>query len=122
MITIDFEYKLDVDYSFQHRYRSKAINFYFMKEMLFGLTTCMVILVIYFDYLDRFRGNDIYMESHLAANGTVVTSICMDEDECYGVGNYDFSELKPRKQYLTTEERLESSKVNLEAFKEWTLL
>lgn len=96
MITIDFAYKVDVDYTFQHRYRSKAINFYFLKEMFFGLLTCLFMLYIYFDYLDRFRGEDVYFKSKLDSNGTVVTTICKDTVLCYYNEGYDFSQLEPR--------------------------
>jgi hypothetical protein len=65
MVTIDFDYNTDVDYPFQHKYRSKAINFYYMKEMIFGLCICFITLAIYFDYVDRFRGKDDYMTSTL---------------------------------------------------------
>lgn len=56
MITIDFEYKTQVDYTFQHRYRSKSINMYFIKEMIFGLITTGISIMIYFNYLKSFVG------------------------------------------------------------------
>mmetsp|Transcript_13249 Transcript_13249/g.20706 ORF Transcript_13249/g.20706 Transcript_13249/m.20706 type:complete len:251 (+) Transcript_13249:1675-2427(+) len=90
MITIDFKYNLDVDYTFQHRYRSKAINFYFLKEILFGFMTCIFTLFVYFEFLDQFRGRDTYFstEETVFANGTVEynTEAEFDDD-----GSYDFA-------------------------------
>jgi hypothetical protein len=56
MITIDFNYKFDVDYTFQHRYRSKSIHTFFLKDMFFAIVLCIFNLAIYFDYSSKFRG------------------------------------------------------------------
>ena len=63
MITIDFEYKTQVDYTFQHRYRSKSINMYFIKEMIFGLITTGISIMIYFNYLKSFVGPKQYIST-----------------------------------------------------------
>jgi hypothetical protein len=42
MITNHYEPNFKVDYSFQYRYRSKAINFYFMKEFLCAFTMLVI--------------------------------------------------------------------------------
>jgi hypothetical protein len=42
MITNYYEPNFKVDYSFQYRYRSKAINFYFMKEFLCALAMLVI--------------------------------------------------------------------------------
>ena len=48
MITNYFEPNFKVDYNFQYRYRSKAINFYFMKE--FACAFCMLVIFQYINY------------------------------------------------------------------------
>lgn len=60
IVAIDFRHNLDVDYSFQHRYRVKSIQTYFLKEVVFGFIICIVSVMIYFDYLKFFRGRDVY--------------------------------------------------------------
>ena len=46
-ITCEFEPSLKVDYTFQHKYRSKSITMYFRKEMFTGLCLMLVQVVIY---------------------------------------------------------------------------
>lgn len=52
MITNSFEYNKDLDYSFQHCYRSRAINMFFMKEMVFGLVMLgLTYRIFYLGYI-----------------------------------------------------------------------
>ena len=48
MITNSFEPNFKVDYSFQYRYRSKAITFYFKKEFILALA--MLVVFQYINY------------------------------------------------------------------------
>lgn len=87
MITIDFNYKFDVDYTFQHRYRSRSIHTYFLKDMFFAVVLCIFNLAIFFDYNSKFRGKDIYYQSQ---NKT--WNVCNEADDiCHGSGTYDFA-------------------------------
>ena len=40
-----------MDYTFQHRFRSKSINYFFQKELFFSLVTCFIGLAIYLDFI-----------------------------------------------------------------------
>ena len=94
MITIDFEYKIKVDYTFQHRYRSRSIQFYFQKELCFGLLIAGINTYIYgFDYYTKFKENDAYYYSQKFDNGTLIDKI----NGTYLTGPYDFAAVKPRR-------------------------
>jgi len=60
MISNEYNYNFEVDYAFQHRYRSRSISTFFQKELFFSCVTCVVGLLIYVDFLDNFRGKDVY--------------------------------------------------------------
>jgi hypothetical protein len=75
IVTKEFEYNLNVDYSFQHRYRTRSIESYFLKELFCGFIICIMTLAIYFDYMKLFKSNDIYMYSEKLANGTIVNYV-----------------------------------------------
>lgn len=63
MITIDAQYKLDVDYTFQHRYRSKSIDFYFKKEFVFGIFIWYNSFDVWnFQYNGFFKGKENYFQ------------------------------------------------------------
>ena len=55
-----FAPKLQMDYSFQHRYRITSVKIFFFKELISGFIILMTSMVIYFDYLTLFRGVDVY--------------------------------------------------------------
>ena len=64
LITCNFSYKRKVDYTFQHRYRSNSIAFYFQKELVFGLVILYLNYLVYFDnYTTRLRGQDAYFNT-----------------------------------------------------------
>ena len=108
-----FDYNLEVDYSFQHRYRTKSIESYFMKEMFCAFIICILSVVIWFDYLNSFKSNDVYMYSTLHNNGTITSHLnysFVDD------GVYDFTKLKVRQQYLSPEERKEAMETNFVEF------
>jgi hypothetical protein len=51
-----FQPNFEQDYTFQYRYRSKSIAFFFLKEFLFALTLLLFFQYINYDYLTLFRG------------------------------------------------------------------
>jgi len=55
MITADFQYKIDVDYTIQHRYRQRSISFFFFKDMIFGMTILGIICLVYFEFIETFK-------------------------------------------------------------------
>lgn len=60
IVKIDFKYNYDVDYTFQHRYRSKSIYIFFLKELFFAIFDSIIMVYIFLDYLIMFRDKDIY--------------------------------------------------------------
>jgi hypothetical protein len=104
MITIDFEYKTQVDYTFQHRYRSKSINMYFIKEMIFGLITTGISIMIYFNYLKSFVGPKQYIVTTKYPNGTIKSYI---NDTFLTNEGYDYAmyvaNIDTEHQYLSKE-------------------
>ena len=46
----------DVDYSFQYRYRSKAVSFFFKKEFLCALIMLIIFQYTNLQYIDIFNG------------------------------------------------------------------
>jgi hypothetical protein len=75
MVSLGFEHDLEVDYSFQHCYRSKSISIYFMKDLFFGFIILMVSYIIWQDYLNAFRGRDLYVDTKIYPNGTITNKI-----------------------------------------------
>ena len=67
MITNYFEPNFKVDYSFQYRYRSKAISFYFKKEFMRALAMLIIFQYINYKYLILFS------PSYLKGDGTNTT-------------------------------------------------
>jgi hypothetical protein len=55
MITADFQYKIDVDYTIQHRYRQRSISFFFFKDMIFGMSILGIICLVYFEFIETFK-------------------------------------------------------------------
>lgn len=130
IIKIDYEYNYQVDYTFQHRYRSKSIHFFFMKEMFFALCTSVFLIQIYVDYLSKFRGQDIYFRKVMTpikeGNSTwynVTWEKCNEQNGiCYGSAMYDFESLEVRTdlaQYLDINVRSENVRKSFEEFKQW---
>ena len=74
----------------------------------------MVSLEIWFDYLNLFKSNDIYMYSTKQPDGTIKSYLNFSYVDD---GVYDFTRLKVRDQYLSFEERKEAIEHN---FKEFT--
>lgn len=105
MITIDFKYKIDVDYTFQHRYRSKSINMYFIKEMIFGFITTATSCMIYYSYLTSFAANKKYIKTKKLANGTITSSL--DSNLASNSDVYDYAmlnlNLNEKPNYLSEE-------------------
>jgi hypothetical protein len=60
MVSNYFEPNFNVDYSFQYRYRSKAISFYFYKEFFCALAMLVIFQYINYKYLTLFSNN--YLE------------------------------------------------------------
>lgn len=46
IITIGYTPDTSNDYSFQHKYRSESIKFYYMKDMLSGFFMCGISVLI----------------------------------------------------------------------------
>ena len=62
MITLSYEPNLNQDYVFQHFYRKKGINNYFIKEFMFSLAITIITVLIYYDYIVTFKGFDFTIE------------------------------------------------------------
>lgn len=60
IITMQFKHVLDKDYFFQHRYRSRCIYFYFLKEMFSASILLGLNMIVYMDFLWKFQGNLSY--------------------------------------------------------------
>jgi hypothetical protein len=113
LITKDFDANLNVDYSFQHRYRTRSIESFFEKELFFALIICLIAVLIYFDYREKFKSNDIYMYSTLEANGTITNHV---NETFYEDSIYDYSvKLKARPQ-LSDADREKSMVANYSDF------
>ena len=87
---------MDQDYSFQHCYRSRAINIFFMKEMVFGLVMLgLTYRIFYFNYIVEFREKNTYIlpVKYNGVTPAIPTNfwVCNNDDKpCYGNGAYDF--------------------------------
>ena len=55
LITMQFKHVLDKDYFFQHRYRSRCIYFYFLKEMFTASILLGLNIIVYMNYLWTFQ-------------------------------------------------------------------
>lgn len=60
MVSNFFEPNFLVDYSFQYRYRSKAISFFFYKEFVCALAMLVIFQYINYKYLILFSSNYLY--------------------------------------------------------------
>jgi hypothetical protein len=86
-----------------------------MKELLSGLVMCFLSILIYFDYLSKFRGIDVYVTKESGSN---TWTICNDEEACFGNPNYGFESLKVRSNWVEfTNNREALIKQNFEEFK-----
>jgi hypothetical protein len=74
MVTNYYEPNFKVDYSFQYRYRSKAVSFYFYKEFLCAFAMLIIFQYINYKYLILFSPNYIYSLSSTAATTTKGTT------------------------------------------------
>ena len=59
MISNYFQPNFNVDYSFQYRYRSKAISFFFKKEFMCALAMLIIFQYINYKYLILFSDSYI---------------------------------------------------------------
>lgn len=99
MITKGFSYNTKVDYSFQHKYRSKSISSFFRKELLFAFIIMILYVNIFLmQYVMDFKAEDVYYKTKYTLNDTeptgwtITTSMCNDDGPiCYGMGAYDFN-------------------------------
>ena len=67
MITNYFEPNFKVDYSFQYRYRSRDISFYFKKEFMCALAMLVIFQYINYKYLVLFSSSYLQnQENNLA--------------------------------------------------------
>jgi len=80
---------------------------------------CILSILIYFDYLNKFRGKDIYIIENEG-----VWEVCNEGDEiCFGNGNYGFETLHVRsnwEEFIANPNEL--FKKNFEDFKKWKFL
>jgi len=63
LISMNFKINLDVDYEIQHKYRSKAISNFFMKEFAFAIIMTLVLAYINLKYITFFQGPLLYFET-----------------------------------------------------------
>ena len=57
MVSNYFEPNFNVDYSFQYRYRTKAISFFFQKEFICALVMLVLFQYINYKYMVLFSDN-----------------------------------------------------------------
>ena len=62
IVSQKFAIKIDVDYIFQHRYRSKAISVYFQKEAMFSVMMTYFFMTINDKYRNSFQGPRSYVQ------------------------------------------------------------
>jgi hypothetical protein len=67
------------------------------------------VYIYSFDYLLKFKGNDVYMYSTKFDNGTIIDKINSTYTE---EGPYDFFALKATRQFLSEGERKAAYEVN----------
>jgi hypothetical protein len=72
-----------------------------MKELAFSIISCVFGLMIYLDFLNKFRGKDVYfvkMKNYTKpGNLTGMWKTCNDDNNiCYGNGLYSFDVLQIR--------------------------
>ena len=61
MVTINASYDIkQYDYAMQHKYRSKSIEIFFLKDLFWAIILCYLSYIIYYDYNDYFKEKEIY--------------------------------------------------------------
>jgi len=81
MITLDFEPKLDVDYGYMRKYRTKSIETFYKKEMISATFICFLSVLIWFEYISVFREKDVYWS--LSENKINETYSELEAAPCY---------------------------------------
>ena len=117
LISQGFVKNFNLDYTFQFRYRSKAISEYFLKEMVLGLIIVWTFHTINADYRELFKGPLVY-----------IGMIQEDPDSwtskmVWGItdtgGTYDFDNLVIEPQITDTTERIALMAKHLQLWAEW---
>lgn len=136
MVTINAQYETKKeDYTFQHKYRSKSIQSYFYKEMMWAAVVFWLSFQIWSDYNEFFREKEVYYQQRDVneedPNLGKEWYMCNEQDDiCYGNENYGFVEIEitaaNRKEMTTRLNRLENKeqheqdvKDNLDKFRSY---
>jgi hypothetical protein len=77
MVTNFYDPNFKVDYSFQYRYRSKAISFYFYKEFLCAMIMLVIFQYINYQYLTLFS-DDYIKKGIFDSDATTSSSIMLN--------------------------------------------
>ncbi|CDW78613.1 UNKNOWN [Stylonychia lemnae] len=117
LISNFFEVNYTVDYTFQYRYRTRSIAFYFRKEFFNAFILLILFQLINYDYLSYFRGPSQYLaqepDPETGQNVTVLTNIDI------GGSIYDFSSVIFQEDNLTDEERYQRIYDNQIKYRRW---
>lgn len=94
----------NVDYTFQYRYRSKSLSFYFNKELLCAMILLIVFQLINYDYLNLFKGNPLFLTASTnSTTGQVTVSIIPADLTIYDFGSVTFVDSNLTQPQLTAE-------------------
>ena len=69
IVSGNYEMNDRVDYTFQYKYRSKAVSEYFLKEIIMAGVMVGIYTIINGDYQSEFKGPLVYVESAILPNG-----------------------------------------------------
>ena len=120
IVTKYFEPNFNDDYTFQYRYRSRAISYYFKKEFVFGaILVYLLVVVVDLEYSSLFKaiisyisfqdeeGNDLGYDDE----GKLIYRIT-EKGGSYDFASVDFDEIK-----IHPDDREQIFKDNLEVYK-----
>ena len=69
-ITCGFDYKLEINYFGQYKFRAKSIHYYWMKEMVYGGIIFLLNYFAFTDYNGTMRSPVTYLNTTMFTNDT----------------------------------------------------
>eukprot|EP00347_Sterkiella_histriomuscorum_P022855 403336899 len=118
LISNFFEVNFTVDYTFQYRYRTRSIAFYFQKEFFFSFVLLILFQLINYDYLSFFRGPSQYLAVQINPDTKEKTTVFAENFDI-GASLYDFSSVVFQQDDLTDKERFDKIAKNQVRYQNW---
>ena len=118
LISNFFQASFTQDYTFQYRYRTRSISFYFRKEFFCAFVLLVLFQYINYEYLSLFRGQPQYLAlQYDNSTGTNETIIRQDLSS----STYDFASVKWHYEELDGDQYVAKMRNGLRKYGEWQL-